>query len=299
MAPPAKKTGTPPFTFHQLPSDQLLKVNTDKDRHYVIEKSEEQGILDIRKLTNKGHLEEKWVYVEGTDDGGKLRKLWYEIGEDEKKHEVDSLPDYLNRIYADLKQRKIELKYLREYHQHPAEDGSCYKRPKSVDFFSSNDFENFVEFYRNNLDSYDSLDHGRGIITPASIWMVDWKDFDPNFTQFKANEVLDSLIKRDQHARWVNYNCIEEGRDCDNLYDRFAEASSSDWVEVRHIALPVKKCPELIPKEKDDSPSYQANYPPPSPLEKTGIRKISRLDAENSWDIHTDKPRAPALCLFK
>lgn len=53
--------------FQLKPPNSPLTVTDGEQDHYVVEKSEEAGIQDLRRLTQSAEVEERWIHVSGID----------------------------------------------------------------------------------------------------------------------------------------------------------------------------------------------------------------------------------------
>ena len=99
-------------------SREYLKLNLDDSKHYVVEKSEKEGLKDIREnIISKTLYEESWVYFPE-------KEKWYEVGinsvSDLEKGcsfvEMDSIGlDNVLKIEKDAKEIIL-------YHNHPSVD---------------------------------------------------------------------------------------------------------------------------------------------------------------------------------
>ncbi len=112
---PSKK-----FTYNEMPKDASLEVNTDFSKHQVFEKSEEQGIKDLRQLCQNAHREEAWIYVQGQDtQTGKSKEFWYEVGNFETGVSFTSNCKHLEYIKEDLASKGVKVQEWSQYHFHP------------------------------------------------------------------------------------------------------------------------------------------------------------------------------------
>ncbi len=91
----------------ELQSPNVL-LNRDDGVSFVMNKNEEQGIEDIKKIINNSDYEESWLYLPE-------KQKWCEVGiESDSDFVVMSLP----RIYKTLEENK-NVKELIFYHNHP------------------------------------------------------------------------------------------------------------------------------------------------------------------------------------
>jgi hypothetical protein len=121
-----------------------LIVNTSDDRRYEVQKSEEEGIQDIRKLVKSSDLEESWIYLPE-------KELWVETGINEKRVESDHLEGIYVFLDIDLCRKLTkENDNLIFYHFHPYEIELLYEKEE--------EFKPFL-IARNSIPSSGDLSH--------------------------------------------------------------------------------------------------------------------------------------------
>lgn len=155
-------------TFIRKPASSPLTVNTDATQHYVVEKSEEAGIKDLRKLAAREAKEESWIYVEASGPNGTTTKLWYEIGENEQAGSTEFKYARLNDIQKDIQQRGMSLTRWRNYHFHPQHDKAHVnsETPSAPDLGSIVDTN---QYRQRELAGTPRLDYG--VVTMSGHWV--------------------------------------------------------------------------------------------------------------------------------
>ena len=163
--------------FSSKPPDTPLFVERNFARHYAVERSESDGIKDLRALAESSKVEEMWLFVRGKDSSGAERELWYEIGELE--HETGAsftdTHEIMASIRADAKSKGISLSEegarATIYHFHPAAVATpAYRESPSAPDLNAVDI--FEEARTSEKGGFPSVD-GR-IVTPAGLWSISW-----------------------------------------------------------------------------------------------------------------------------
>lgn len=104
------------YEYRKVPD---LVVNTDNSYRTVAEKSEEEGVRDIRRLAETSNLEEAWVFLPD-------KSKWIEVGRGEKAWTKRGMHSSRCCIYPwELEKIFSENERVVIYHPHPEIDTTC------------------------------------------------------------------------------------------------------------------------------------------------------------------------------
>lgn len=98
--------------FEEKPPRSSLTPNSDSRRHYVVEKSEKEGIKDLRSLielaesTPGRENEESWIFVKGNSQDGET-PYWFENGTKETPTSTTADRASYSKVSEFLKHKKI------------------------------------------------------------------------------------------------------------------------------------------------------------------------------------------------
>ncbi|MBU4484009.1 hypothetical protein KKA47_01165 [bacterium] len=219
--------------FTEKPASESLYVNTDPEQHYVIQKSEEDGIQDLRRFANSYTVEEAWVFVEGLDQNNNPVSFWYEVGENETFHSVEPrMARNFEKIVKDLEARNIKIISWTDFHIHPEDDNKFH----SEDFFSMDDYASF-EF------SHAARLHNKWKIPPQKSKMVSpyviatmalsEKYFqNPDFQNEYDDAFFYQLLKADTVFTNLLIACYNGNDNCIIDYNELSKQLSSEQISV-------------------------------------------------------------------
>jgi hypothetical protein len=222
-------------SFIDKPKTQSLYVNTDATEHYVIQKSEEDGVKDLRALTATSSVEESWIFVSGTDQKNNPISLWYEIGENETSESIAFLGSAPPSVLKDLERRGVKISSWSLYHFHPA-DGNKFQ----TETFSTPDYE-AVDFFTGSgaHQKWDVPQATHKIITSNGLWSLSLTKQHPVGTK-DADAYFDVLLDRMSRIEDLRLNgamlCVAENK-CTPDYQTIADLISSEWISVTFTAF--------------------------------------------------------------
>ncbi len=159
-----------------------LEINHDEWKHFVFERSEADGIRDLRHLAESSdtNTEEAWFFVRGRDAKGHVRELWYEVGERETEHGAKILNGTVESIVDDCKKRGIVLDgdeaAFKLYHFH----GAYVKNTPQRECPSPKDVLQVDAYTRKAIaKGLPIAPVEAGIVTPEGLWSIKWSKSPP------------------------------------------------------------------------------------------------------------------------
>ncbi len=235
-------------SFVIKPAGTPLTVNLNNDHHYVVEKSEAEGIQEIRTLairagtTPEEEFEEGWLYVQGEDKEGRTRSFWFEIGSLENPtHNKTESKTSLN-VKEFLEQHGIKPKHGVDYHYHPND----YLPPNSIDWGTYYPSPADLKYGHISVYIWRGVFSGSisdGIVTGQGVWRSEWTGPDPSREELDRYE--NNLGQKAEQARAllraIVEGCPKEGKnfkDCPVFYGKahqdFINAFSNPWLKLRY-----------------------------------------------------------------
>lgn len=245
-------------SFISRPSQEPLGINTDPSQHYVVEKSELEGITDIRHLVETSELEEAWVFVQARDPQGAIRSLWYEVGEEESANRVVGNGYTFHKILRDLDTRGLNLKSWRWYHHHPKSLNK--KFPIPADFVLDGDYLHFhKDPLLTNTTFRKTPNMESRIVTPRGVFALLWRHNNVSEKDVSSEDYQQELEENiDQALGFIKvYIKICENKPpgfCkDDWFIQYGLVLSNSLVEVKFLPYPIDKLPETISVSDSES----------------------------------------------
>lgn len=248
-------TGNEPLDrFHLEPPEKKLFVNLNAGHHYKIEKSEADGIQDLRTLTETKESEEIWMCLTATDQEGALRTFWYEVGEKESKHGADFRTAMLRSIAQDVTQEGLTLKEWRQYHFHSRYNPKYFGEEPPHPDLKKMPYEAYLlhpkDYFSIYAMSVAATEMGLrlslpnvGLVIPGGTWFLDWK-VQPSE---KASEIMRHSLPAEAAAASALYFILEKTVACgppvflcsptDEDYRNYERILSTPWVTARFMKL--------------------------------------------------------------
>lgn len=217
--------------FLERPSAQALSLNP-KLEHYVVKKSEAEGVADLRRLVEHQKKEEIWIFVKAKSVRGKIVELWYEIGIQENAESCRFMGAEIPKIVQDLKSQNLKLQTWTHYHFHP-KGKNPYKSniPSEKDYFTL-DWLNGA----NRKLKWDLPQAGVKVVTGSGIWNFRLKKNHPLGTP-SEEKFTDALLGARERLAILRMKgmsrCIEDPiHHCQPNYDQIGKKISTLWTEV-------------------------------------------------------------------
>lgn len=224
--------------FIQRSGGSLLTVNLDPTRHYVVEKGEKEGMADLQRLAVQSSHEDGWVYVEGTDHEGRLRHLWYEVGE----NETAGSASVIKRAEAlrDAHNRGISISRAHSFtvHIHPTtnpDGGDLSYLPSPTDYLTTH-WNSIVQSYSQDVSAAGN----NRVVTPSGYWTLLVSPIDSR-TEHQREQHCDQVIKRAAtYMAFGLYRVLSFTNFQPFPYDDIARKLSSDCMAVSYTRFATK-----------------------------------------------------------
>lgn len=254
--------------FIQKKPGATLDINTDAERHYVLEKSELAGIQDLRHLAETASIEEAWVFVEAHDPSGRLRTLWYEVGEEETPESASLNYGEARNILKDLHARGLRLKSWRNYHHHPmgSHDTLEHQGEKfevTSAYISARDYLTHQFFSPQTIKTLfeDTPYMDMGVVTHKGVFTARWLSQDIGLEEITSEERQQQLFTkiRKAYSLLVAHETLCKSsfkKLCrDDFLLAYGATLSNNLARVQYFPYPVQSLPPTV-AIADSQPSW-------------------------------------------
>lgn len=233
-------------------STDTLSLNPSGRPHYVIEKSEKQGIRELRNLamaagkSNQKQNEENWLFIEGRDEQGRVRSFWFEAGINETPTSTQVDTKSYQEIKAFLKKIMIKPERSVDYHYHPDQKvsalmGSHGFLPSPSDLKLQ--FALHFTWYLRKMEGPLSS----AVVTSRGVWRSDWTGGPiKNPTKFqKVKARVDKRVERAfrYHEEELHKCASRDTGFCQELFQSMGDLLSNRSFRIFYQAFPNSKIP--------------------------------------------------------
>lgn len=277
-----------------------LVVNTDPNRHYLVEKTEAEGMQELHRLASRAEvssahaLEDAWMYIQGKDANDRTLEFWFEIGQRETVNSTRTSAITLGKMAAYLLERGIRVTAGVHYHYHPADPSN----PKDIqvgDLIPSKSDLEAIPYFQG---LWQTLQLGgsfqSAVVTRHGLWKMDWKGPDPKAPSTDMAQ-LSTYLQGEAQSAWNKFNfwnkyCLTPQGLCDNFYLKFSQnfATALTGVTFRPLGNGIPRgriFPRFRPFETlPRDPGFRGYFRPLREQMDRDNRKLKDHHFEIQWD---------------